>query len=123
MASIFDSVMASATGAVYGVLGVSALYTPAGSEAVACTLIIDERVTAERTTQGSIESQTLLRCRIRQSEVSAVSRGDVIQIDDETKEYQVTGNPVLDEGFEWQIEASNVERFRLGGSDALPRMG
>lgn len=124
MASIFDSVMASAAGAVHGVFGVSALYTPAGSDPVDCTLIIEDLVIAERTTQGSNEKQTLLRCRIRKEQVPTITRGDVLQIDGEETTYQVTLNPASsDDGVEWMIEASSVNRWRLGGTDTLPRMG
>lgn len=124
MTSVFDSVMASATGAVHGVFGVSALYTPAGSDAVDCTIIIDERLIGDRTTQGSNEKQTILRGRIQKSQVATITRGDTIQIDGETTVFQVTLNPVSSEDdVEWRIEASSVERFRLGGTDTLPRMG
>lgn len=124
MTSAFDSVMSSVAGAVHGVFGVSALYTPAGSDALDCTLVIEERVSSERTSQGANEKQTLLRCRLRTSQVTAITRGDTIQIDGESTVYQVTGNPVIDDaGAEWLVEASSVERFRLGGVETLPRMG
>lgn len=118
--SAFEAAAEHALDAIYSQQGVAATYTPSGGSGTAVTVLVEDRSRRNSDKQGSRSRVHTLRGSVRVSEVEVLGRGDTITLDQDNIEFRIVPSSVMNDGLEWEFEATADVVTTLGDVRTMP---